>query len=124
MEKDKLKFRKEFKRGFCLFVLRIVKFIGMLNPKGPVAWAVSSQLAGSGTSILGSCLEGQPSSSKKEFINLFKSINEARIWLALLRYSGKCDKKEENQLLKETKETVNTFALSALPLKGKDDFGF
>ena len=123
MQNDKLKFKKEFKKRLYTFVLKLIEFIGTLNPKDPVVRVISDQLTRSGTSILSNYTEGQASSSKKEFINFFnyslKSANETKVWISLLRDSDKCDKKEADWFLKEAEEIANIFASSILTLKGK-----
>ncbi|MBN1756079.1 four helix bundle protein, partial [bacterium] len=84
---------------------------------------IGDQLLRSGTSILGNYIEGQSASSKKDFTNHFntslKSANESKLWLALLRDSGRSDPKEVEWFIKELDEFANIFASSILTLKGK-----
>jgi four helix bundle protein len=123
MKNDKEKFKKEFKQRLYRFVLKLIQFIGGLNTKDPVARVIANQLARSGCSILANYVEGQASSSKKEFTHYLhislKSANESKVWIALLRDSSKCDIKISNELLKELQEIANIFGSSILTLKGK-----
>ena len=84
---------------------------------------VGNQLLRSGTSFLGNYVEAQASSSKREFTNFIqiclKSANESKVWLALLRDSGRANSSEVNELLDELKEIASIFASSLLTLKGK-----
>ena len=77
----------------------------------------------SGTSIIGNYVEGQSSSSKKDFINYFntslKSSNESKLWLSLLKDSGRAQSTDVEPLLKELEEISEIFAASILTLKGR-----
>lgn len=112
-----------FKKRLYRFVLRLIKFVGLLDLRDPVCKVTAEQLTRSGTSILSNYIEGHSASSKKEFTNFFnyclKSANESKVWIALLRDSGKCNKNVANDLLKELDEIVKIFASSILTLKGK-----
>lgn len=123
MQNDRSKFKKEFKRRLYGFVLRLIKFIGSLNMRDPVSRVVGDQLTRSGTGILGTYVEGQSASSRKDFTNFFnhslKSANESKVWVAVLRDSGKCDIGEANWLLHELEEIAKILASSILTLKGK-----
>lgn len=122
MENDKLKFKKEFKERLHRFVLKLIKLIENL-PKDRICITLGDQLLRSGTSILSNYIEGQASSSKKEFIKYFeislKSINESKVWLALLRDTKKIKEEESQWFLNELKELGNIFGSSILTLKGK-----
>jgi four helix bundle protein len=122
MQNDKLKFKKEFKERLYRFVLKLIKLIEKL-PKDRVCFILGDQLLRSGASILSNYIEGQAASSKKDFIKYFevslKSINESKVWIALLRDAGKIKKDEAQWFLDELKEFGNIFASSILTLKGK-----
>ena len=122
MQNDKLKFKKEFKERLYRFVLKLIKLIEKL-PKDRVCFILGDQLLRSGTSILSNYIEGQSASSKKDFIKYFevslKSINESKVWIALLRDAGKIKKDEAQWFLDDLKEFGNIFASSILTLKGK-----
>lgn len=123
MQNDRVKFKNEFKARLYRFVLRAIKFIGTLDLRDPVCRVIADQLTRSITSILANYIEGQSSSSKKEFTLYFdrslKSANESKVWLALLKDSGKCDKNEAEYLLQELVEIANVFASSIITLKDK-----
>lgn len=122
MENDKSKFKNEFKKRLYGFVLQLMKFIDGLQ-KGMSSDVIGKQLLRSGTSILANYVEANSASSKKDFINFFtyslKSANESKVWLALLRDTGKGEKKESEWLLKELDEIAKIIAVSILTLKGK-----
>ena len=122
MENDNVKFKNEFKKRLYSWVLRLIKFIDKL-PKDSVSSVIGRQLLRSGTSILANYIEANSSSSKKDFINFFthslKSANESKVWLALLRDTGKGNKNEIKWLLNELIEITNILASSILTLKGK-----
>jgi len=122
MQNDSVKFKIEFKKRLYNFVLRLIKFIDQL-PKNSVCDIMGKQLLRSGTSVLANYIEANSASSKKDFINFFthslKSANESKVWLALLRDSGKCNQTESEQLLRELTEIANVLASSILTLKGR-----
>jgi len=122
MQNDSVKFKIEFKKRLYNFVLRLIKFIDQL-PKNSVCDIMGKQLLRSGTSVLANYIEANSASSKRDFINFFthslKSANESKVWLALLRDSGKCNQTESEQLLKELTEIANVLASSILTLKGR-----
>ena len=122
MQNDSAKFKNEFKKRLYNWALRLIKFIDKL-PKDSVCAVISKQLLRSGTSILANYVEANSASSRKDFINFFthslKSANESKMWLALLRDTGKGEKPELEWLLKELIEIANIFASSILTLKGK-----
>lgn len=122
MENDKEKFKNEFKRRLYAWVLRLIKFIDKL-PKDSVCQVMGKQLLRSGTSIIANYIEANSASSRKDFINFFthalKSANESKVWLALLRDTGKGDLQELKWLLNELVEISKILASSILKLKGK-----
>jgi len=122
MKNDSAKFKNEFKKRLYRWVLRLIKFIDKL-PKDSVCSVMGRQLLRSGTSILANYVEANSASSKKDFINFFthslKSANESKVWLCLLRDTGKGDQEELKWLLEELIEIANVLASSILTLKGK-----
>jgi four helix bundle protein len=122
MQNDKSKFKKEFKKRLYAFTLRLVEFLDEL-PNDNVSRRIGDQLLRSGTSIIGNYIEGQAASSKKDFTNYFntslKSANESKLWLALLRDSGRAKTEDVSRFLNELDEIANIFASSILTLKGK-----
>ena len=122
MQNDKLKFKKNFKKRLYAFTLRLIEFLDKL-PNDNVSKRISDQLLRSGTSIIGNYIEGQAASSKKDFTNYFntslKSANESKLWLALLRDSGRAKEEDVSWFLGELDEISNIFASSILTLKGR-----
>jgi len=122
MQNDKVKFKKDFKKRLYAFTLKLVEFLDKL-PNDNVSKRIGDQLLRSGTSIIGNYVEGQAASSKKDFTNYFntslKSANESKLWLALLRDSGRAKAEDVSWFLNELDEIANIFASSILTLKGK-----
>lgn len=112
-----------FKERLYKFVLRLLRFVGSLDPRDPICRVIVDQLTRSGTSILANYIEGHSASSKKEFTNYFhhslKSANESKVWIALLRDLGKCDQEEATWLLSELDAISRILASSILTLKRK-----
>ena len=115
-------FRDEFDDRIYQYMLEIVKFIDSL-PKDTVCRVVGGQLLRSGTSVGANYFEAKSSSSKREYINYFqislKSANESKIWLRLLKDSGKYVGDKLNWLIDETNQIGKILASSVLTMKGK-----
>ena len=122
MQNDKSKFKKEFKKRLYGFTLRLIEFLDKL-PNDNVSRRIGDQLLRSGTSIIGNYIEGQAASSKKDFTNYFntslKSANESKLWVALLRDSGRAKAEDVSWFLNELDEIASIFASSILTLRGK-----
>jgi four helix bundle protein len=122
MQNDKSKFKKDFKKRLYSFTLKLIEFLDEL-PKDNVSRQLSDQLLRSGTSVIANYIEGQASSSKKDFTNYFnislKSANESKLWLAILRDSKRAKAEDVSWFLKELDEIAKIFASSILTLKGK-----
>lgn len=122
MQKYKAKIKDKFKKRLYNFVLRLIEFIDKL-PKDRVGRIIGDQLLRSGTSVAGNYVEAQAASSKREFTNFFnhslKSANESKLWLAILRDSGRADKNEVQWFLNELEEISKILGSSILTLKGK-----
>jgi len=114
--------KEEFKKRLYNFVLKLIEFIDNL-PKDRVSFIIGDQLLRSGTSILGNYIEGQSAGSRKEFLvfiqHCLKSTNESKVWIAILRDSGRSSKEKVEWFLKELDEYSNIFASTILTLKGK-----
>jgi four helix bundle protein len=112
----------EFKRRLYKFTLDLIHFIESL-PNDNVSRRLGDQLLRSGTSVIANYIEGQAASSKKDYTNFFnislKSANESKLWLSLLKDSGKAEKDEANILIDELNQIANIFAASILTLRGK-----
>ena len=122
MQNDKENFKKEFKKRLYAFSLKLIQFLDTL-PNDSITRRLGDQLLRSGTSILANYIEGQSASSRKDFTNYFnislKSANESKVWLALLRDSGRAKAEDISWFLKELEEISAIFASSILTLKGK-----
>lgn len=118
MKNDHIK--KQTKQRLYNFVLKLIKLLDNL-PKDRTSTTIHSQLIRSGTSILANFVEGQSSSSKKEFVTFMhyclKSTNESKVWIALLRDSSRIKKGESEWFLNELEELSKIFGSSILTLK-------
>src|SRR3989344_4645236 len=110
MQNVNAKPRAEFKSRLYMWVLRLIKFIDAL-PKDSVSSVMSKQLVRSGTSVLANFVEAGSASSKKDYTNFFtyalKSANESKVWLSLLKDSGKGEPREIAGLSNELTEIAN-----------------
>jgi len=107
------------------FSLDVIKFVNDLpNKRG--FWSIGDQLLRSATSIGANIIEGQASSSRREFIKYYeialKSANETKYWICLLRDSYSEMKSDCETLLQEAIEISNMLGSSVLTLKGKKKF--
>ena len=122
MQNDNSKFKKDFKKRLYAFTLRLIEFLDKL-PNDNVSRRIGDQLLRSGTSIIVNYIEGQAASSKKDFTNYFntslKSANESKLWLALLRDSGRAKPEDVYWFLDELDEIAKIFGSSILTLKGR-----
>ena len=122
MENDRAKFKNDFKARLYRWVVRLIKFIDKL-PRDSVCQVMGKQLLRSGTSVLANYIEANSARSRKDFTNFFthslKSANESKVWLALLRDTGKGDRDELEKFLKELEEIASVLASSIITLKGK-----
>jgi four helix bundle protein len=113
----------DIKKRAYLYALDTIKFIDRLSQNDLSVRVIANQLLRSATSVGANIIEAQAASSKKEFTNFLnhslKSANESKLWLALLRDSGKAKRESANSLLSETKQLANILASSILTLKGK-----
>lgn len=122
MQSDNSKFKIEFKKRLYNFVLKLIAFIDKL-PNDNVSRRIGDQLLRSGTSILGNYIEASASSSKKDFTNFFnhslKSANESKLWVSLLKDTGRAAKESVDWFIIELDEISKIFASSILTLKGR-----
>jgi len=122
MERNKEKFKNEFKKRLYSFTLRLIEFLDKL-PNDNVSKRIGDQLLRSGTSIIGNYIEGQAASSKKDFTNYIntslKSANESKLWVALLRDSKRAESEDVKWFLNELDEIAKIFGSSLLTLKGR-----
>ncbi|PIZ00366.1 four helix bundle protein [bacterium (Candidatus Howlettbacteria) CG_4_10_14_0_8_um_filter_40_9] len=122
MKNDNANFKSDFKKRIYVFAIRLIRFIESL-PRTEVSRVLGKQLLRSGTSVLANYIEAQAASSRKDFTNFFhhslKSANESKMWLSLLKDTGKGNKEEVEYLIKELTEISNVIASSIITLKGK-----
>ncbi len=104
------------------FSIKIIKSVSNF-PNKRIFWIISDQLIRAATSIGANIIEAQAASSKRDFIKFYeialKSANETKYWLGILRDATDIDKKEINELLRETDEIAKILGASLLTLKGK-----
>jgi len=107
------------------FSIKIIKFVNKL-PSKRAFWVIGDQLIRNATSIGANMMEGQSSSSRREFIKYYeislKSSNETKYWLSLLKDSFVELKNEIEILLKENEEISRMIASSILTLKNKNRY--
>lgn len=112
---------KQFKQRLYSFTLKLIEFIDRLPPDN-VSRRIGDQLLRSGTSIIGNYIEGLSGSTKNDLRNYFnhslKSSNESKLWLALLRDSGRAQGDNVVWLLNELNQYSKIFSSSILTLKG------
>jgi four helix bundle protein len=113
--------KQDLYRRTYLYALKVIKFVELSEDS--IVQTIGNQLLRSGTSVSANLIEAKSASSKKDYINFYqhtlKSANESKLWIELLRDINKVDKKEAEELLKETSEIVNILASSILTMKGK-----
>jgi len=123
MERDNKAFSEDLKRRIYTFILQLIRFVETLPKNDDLCRIARDQLIRSGTSIGANYVEATAGSSKKDFTNFLshslKSANETKFWLALLRDTGKGNKSEINELLKELIEIANILGSSVRTLRGK-----
>ena len=112
----------ELKKRMYTFVLRLVASLEKL-PKDAISRRISDQLFRSGSSVLANYVEGQGASSKRDFTNFLnhalKSANESKMWLALLRDSGRTRRSDTEWFLKELGEFSNILGSAVATLRDK-----
>lgn len=115
-------YRDELKRRLYSFTLKLIGFIDKL-PKDTVSRRIGDQLLRSGTSIIANFIEGQSASSKRDFTNFMnhslKSSNESKVWIALLRDSGRAGREGSQWFLEELDQISKIFGSTVSKLRGK-----
>jgi len=123
MQNDSSKFKSEFKSRLYKWVLNLIKILESLYKKDFVSETMGKQLLRSGTCVLANYVEANSASSKKDFINFFthslKSANESKVWITLLRDTGKISTEDFNLLINELNQIANMLASSIITMKGK-----
>ncbi|MEK9135696.1 MAG: four helix bundle protein [Bacteroidota bacterium] len=104
------------------FTLKLIELIDRL-PHDNVGRRLGDQLIRSGTSIIANYVEAKAASSRRDFINYFtialKSANESKLWISLLKDSGRLKGIESEWIAKELEEISNILAASIITLKAK-----
>ncbi len=115
-------FKNEFNKRIYKYALDIIKFIEKL-PRDVVSGVMGKQLMRSGTSVSANIIEARAASSKKDYINFYshalKSANESKLWVGLIRDSGKGSREESSKLPKETEEIAKILGKSIITMKNK-----
>ncbi len=115
-------FKVKLKKRMYAFTLNLLDFIDNL-PKDNTSRRIGDQLIRSGTSIISNFVEGQSASSKREFINYMnislKSCNESKLWVSLLKDSGKADQDISKVILDELIQFGKILASIILSSKNK-----
>lgn len=122
MKNDKENIKNEFKRRVYSWTIKLVKAIDGIS-KDTRSQIMAKQILRSGTSVGANYIEAQCASSKKDFANFLyhslKSSNESKFWLALMRDTGKLDRKTSDELISELNEIAKILGASLLTIKGK-----
>ena len=119
-------FKDEFNKRIYKYALDIIKFVDKL-PKDTTAQVMGKQLIRSGTSVSANIIEAKAASSKKDYINFYlhalKSANESKLWIGLIKDSGKSTETDTNKLLDETAEIAKILGASVVTMKEKQQRG-
>ncbi len=122
MQNSNSEFKIEFKKRLYIFVLKILRLVQSIESK-IVSRILVDQVARSATSILANFVEGQASSSRREFVNFMqislKSANETKVWITLLRDTGSITVEDSIIILKENIEIAKILASIVISTKGK-----
>lgn len=113
-------FKNDFNKRIYKYALNVIKFVDKL-PKDSTSQVMAKQLIRSGTSVSANIIEAKAASSKKDYINFYlhalKSANESKLWIGLLRDSGKIETVDANELLNETTEIAKILGASVVTMK-------
>lgn len=113
-------FKDEFNKRIYKYALDVIKFVDRL-PKDTTSQTMAKQLIRSGTSVSANIIEAKAASSKNDYINFYlhalKSANESKLWIGLIRDSGKMTGVEADKLLSETKEIAKILGASVVTMR-------
>ncbi len=116
-------YKTEFNKRIYKYALDVIRFIEE-SSKDAASQVLSKQLVRSGTSVSANIIEAKSASSKKDYINFYttalKSANESKLWISLLRDSGKTNKEKADKLLTETIEIAKILGASVITMKNKN----
>ena len=123
MQNHNSKFKIKLKDRAYNYSIKTIEFLDIL-PKELSTQVITKQLLRSATSIGANIVEGQASSSKRDFANFLnhslKSANESLYWLGLLKDAKKIADSKLDYLLAETRELANILGASLLTIRGKN----
>lgn len=126
LELDKKnKFKQQFKKRCFDFSIAVLNLSEILKAKRN-NWILIDQLVRSATSIGANVVEGENSTSRKEFINYFqialKSASETLYWLALLKEVNDNQKTKTDSLINECTEIKKLILTIVLNTKSNSRF--
>lgn len=117
-------FKDEFNKRIYKYALDVIKFVDRL-PKDTTSRTMAKQLIRSGTSVSANIIEAKAASSKNDYINFYlhalKSANESKLWIGLIRDSGKITETDANKLLGETTEIAKILGASVVTMKKNNE---
>jgi four helix bundle protein len=125
MQNQNSKIKIKLKDRAYDYSIKTIEFLDVLS-KDSSTQIIANQLLRSATSIGANIIEGQASSSRRDFTNFLnhslKSANESLYWIGLLKDAKKVKDIKIDYLLEEGKELANILGASLLTLKGKNKF--
>ena len=117
MKFEGIKLKADFRKRLYFLTLKLIEFIDVL-PDDNVSRKMGDELFNSGTSVIGSYIEAQSSNNNDDLIYYInyslKSLNETRLWLALIRDSGRA-KQEKIKWFLEELDAISEILESVVP---------
>jgi four helix bundle protein len=114
--------KEEFKNRLYGLTLKLIDLVDKL-PHDNVGRRLGDQLLRSGTSVIANYVEAKAASSRRDYINFFtialKSANESKLWISLLKDSGRLQGIDSEWIAKEMEEVSNILAASIITLKSR-----
>lgn len=114
-------FKVIFKKRIYDSTIKLIKTLDKL-PKDSTTQIIVNQLVRSYTSIAANYIEAQAASSRKDFTNYLhhslKSANESKVWISILKDTGRLSREDAEYFLKELDEISKILGSSLLKLKG------
>ena len=93
-------------------------------PNDNVCRRLGDQLLRSSTSVIANFVEGQSGRTTKDFTHFLqislKSANESKLWISLLKDTGKLKEETAKLLINEMDEISKIIAQSIITLKNKN----
>ena len=117
MKFEGIKLKAEFRKRLYFLTLKLIEFIDLL-PDDNVSKKMGDELFNSGTTVIGSYIEAQSAKETEDLIYYInyslKALNETRLWLALIRDSGRA-KNEKIRWFLEELDAISVILKSVLP---------